>query len=95
MRSLVGPRVLFAFGMAALLILITATVVIILSGRSDCADRVQTRHDQRVMWLYALEQNPDPPNVRAIAFRIELDARIPELECRGWLSVHPEPIGEN
>ena len=90
-----GPRALFAFGVAALLVLLTAATVSVWTGRNDCDDRVQARHDQRVMWLYALDQSPDPFDPRALAFRIELNKRIPALECRGWWATQPVPIGED
>lgn len=90
-----GPRALFAFGVASLLILLTAAVVSIWQGRNDCQDRVENRADQRSMWLYALDTTPDPLDPRAIAFRLELNERIPALECRGWWATHPVPIGDD
>lgn len=90
-----GPRALFAFGVAALLILLTAAVVSVWQGRNDCSDRVQTRYDQRAMWLYALDHATDPLDPRTVAFRVALDDLIPALECRGWWATRPVPIGEN
>ena len=90
-----GPRLLFGFGVAALLVLLTAAAVSIWQGRNDCAHRVQTRDDQRTMWLYALDSSENPLDQRALSFRIELNDRIPALECRGWWNTHPVPIGED
>lgn len=90
-----GPRLLFGFGIAALLILLTAASVSVWQGRNDCQDRVVTRRDQRAMWLYALDQAPDPLDARTIAFRLALDDLIPALECRGWWATRPVPIGED
>lgn len=95
MKSLLGPRALFAAGVVAVVILLTSIVVVVLQERRDCQGRVETRVDQRAMWLFALEQSPNPLDPRTLAFRAALDDRIPELRCEGWLAVHPEPIGDD
>lgn len=48
-----------------------------------CERSVQGRDDNRAMWLWLFDQFPDEDVVRL--GRVELDQRIPRLECVGGL----------
>jgi hypothetical protein len=48
--------------------------------RAQCEFAVQARDDNRVMWLYLLEQFP---GAEADAARVQLDTVLPSLECVG------------
>lgn len=89
MHRLATPRVVFAAAVALVLAVVAVTVIVALTRAGGCRETVAVRDDQRAMWLYLLEQNPDNP--RAASFRAELDLRLPKLECVGWLGGHPEP----
>jgi hypothetical protein len=48
------------------------------SERDLCRAVVNARDDNRAMWLYLIEQNPDSPELPE--FVIELDRRLPPLD---------------
>lgn len=50
----------------------------------SCREEVDQRRDDRAMWEFALAQSTDSDNsVERQAFVVELDTRLPRLECRG------------
>lgn len=54
-----------------------------------CERSVAARDDNRAVWLYLIERNPDSPELPTfVAF---LDERLPALTCDG--SHNPVPLG--
>lgn len=88
-RPLAGSKRLFAVAVAVLIASAVILTGVTLQRRASCHDAVHNREGIRSMWLYALEITPESPRVSA--FRRELDLRIPELHCVGWLGGHVEP----
>jgi hypothetical protein len=48
------------------------------SERDDCRTAAEARDDNRSMWLYLIDQNPDDPDLPE--FVIELNRRLPPLD---------------
>ena len=89
MRNLIRPRVLFAVGIATILCVFAAAGALYLDARRDCAAEVRSREGQRTMWLYIVDEFPDAGIITELI--VELNRRLPALECRGGDAV---PIGE-
>jgi hypothetical protein len=88
------PRalVLFAAVLASLLIVLVVAGawlahVNATKERNNCLRTVAVREDNRAMWAYLIEENPDDPDVPA--FVRELNRRLPELRC---VDNHPVPL---
>lgn len=60
-------------------------------NRAACERAVATREDNRAMWLYLVDKNPDPTSDDVTEFVAYLDQRLPSLECVGELPV-PAPV---
>jgi hypothetical protein len=48
------------------------------NDRELCRAAAEARDDNRAMWLYLIDQNPDSPELPA--FVVELDRRLPRLD---------------
>lgn len=58
--------------------------------RRDCERAVSVRNDARAMWLYLVD-TADADPARVDAFVVELNARLPRLECRDGNAVPVKP----
>lgn len=88
-RQLIRPRVLFTVAIVALLCVFVAGAALYLDARADCAAEVRSREGQRTMWLYIVDEFPDAQIITELI--VELNRRLPPLECRGGDAV---PIGD-
>lgn len=90
---MIAPRVVpivSLTGLAGLVLTGLLALVVVQSNdaeaRRDCERAVAARGDSRSMWLYLLDTaNPDrtaEEQERFDAFVVELDKRLPPLECR-------------
>lgn len=59
------------------------------SQDAACERTVETRSDARAMFEYLLGEADDPDDPDVIAFRDELDRRLPRLQC---IDSRPTPI---
>lgn len=89
MRDLIRPRVLFTIGIVALLCVVGAGVALYLDARRDCAAEVRSREGQRTMWVWIADAFPEADFI--VQLVIELNTRLPALECHGGNAV---PIGD-
>jgi len=95
MRSNI-PKFAWVAIVVAFLSLILVTAVawrVDLLGRDeeqrDCKRAVAAREDNRTMWLYILATAADAKPSELEAFRVELDKRLPALECH---DADPVPV---
>ena len=95
MMSSKTPQFVYVISLVAIVSLLLTTLVawrVDLLGQDeenrDCARAIAAREDNRTMWLYLLD-TADAKPAEVEAFRVELNKRLPALECHGG---NPIPI---
>lgn len=60
-------------------------------SQDACRARVEARVDGRAMFEYLVQTAEHPDDPRVLAFQVELDERLPLLQC---INNKPTPIGD-
>lgn len=87
-------------GVAVGLIVVVVTIALSLGGvwlwfhnaHVACVKTVNGRENGRTMFDFMADLAPDQNAPDVIAFRNELDLRLPHLHCVGWFDTKPVPV---
>jgi hypothetical protein len=82
------PRFVVGVFIVALFTALTIPLGVSWWGRRECNRIADTRDDNRAMWVWLAARNPYCYQLEA--FWIELNDRLPQLECEG--GGHPTPV---